>query len=75
MKPTDLLTLKSFRESLASLANALVAINPHETPMATTPEDIITDGFDEALTSGERCAAYEIAAVLKLYSLPERRKS
>ena len=73
MTPSQLQALAAFRRGLSDLASSLAVINPHETPMATVPEDIITDGFDEALTSGERCAAFEIAAVLRLYSLPEKK--
>ena len=78
MTPSQLRALSAFRRGLADLASSLAVINPHEALKTGSQHgelEIQTDGFDKALTSGERCAALEIAAVLKLYSLPERRKS
>jgi hypothetical protein len=74
MNFSQTLTLKTFRESLSKLATAVRTINPHESlkPGGQHGElEIQTDGFDAALTSGEKSAALEIAAMLRLYSLPE----
>ena len=55
---------------------AVEIIKPHEAPKPGGQHgelEIQTAGFDEALTSGEKCAAYEIGEVLRLYSLPEKK--
>ena len=77
MTPSQLRALAAFRRGLRDLASSLAVINPREAlkPGGQPGElEIQTDGFDGALTSGEKCAAYEIGAVLRLYSLPEGKK-
>jgi hypothetical protein len=79
MTPSQLRALAAFRRGIADLASSLSVIKPREVETKELgkiyPETkTTTDGFDGALTSGERCAALEIAAVLKLYSLPEGKK-
>lgn len=66
------ITVKTYRELLSKMGTALRAINPREgiKPGGQHGElEIQTDGYDEALTSGERCVAYKIAATLKLYQM------
>jgi hypothetical protein len=74
MTPSQSQALAAFRRGLKDLASSLAQIKPREEKKPTGKHgelQIVTDGYDDFLSSGEKCSAYEIAAVLRLYRLPE----
>ena len=58
--------LISYRRSLAQIRNALPNINPRED---AEHENVVTDGYDEALDLMQRCIALGIKETLELYGM------
>lgn len=72
MTPSQAIAIKTYKECLSKMGTVLAVIKPREEEKPTGKHgelQIVTDGYDGFLDSGEKSAAFEIAAVLKLYRM------